>query len=345
MNTDHLCGEEPTRRRRWYQFGMRTLLLIMLLLAVGTGAWVRSVQRQQRAVQRFRDVNAQVYYDYMPVTASASAADRPFPDWCYDWLSEDFFHTVTCVKVGRDHFDVEVLRAFADLPDLKRIDLTGNIDGEELRYLRSLNQLRDLRLNGTSVTDNSLRHLSNLSHLRSLDLFRCGISDEGLRHIRPLTQLRHLRLAKSAVTGAGIRELVGMTKMRSLDLQGLPISDDDLAYLQNMTALEHLYLRGSAVHKTPVSDAGLAHLTGLKRLKLLHLDHSMVGSEAMRYCASLPSLERLHIRGTLVDDVGLKHLESAPALRRVHLGATPISNRAISEFQKTRPRVIVWMGS
>ncbi len=56
--------DKPKPRRRWLQFRLRTLLLLVLVLC-GWLAWMRYEAREQReAVEWVREMGGSVTYDY-----------------------------------------------------------------------------------------------------------------------------------------------------------------------------------------------------------------------------------------------------------------------------------------
>jgi hypothetical protein len=114
--------------------------------------------------------------------------------------------------------------------------------------------------------------------------------DRALAALGELDHLRRLQVNESNVPpGRAVRELSRLTSLRWLSLQHLPVTDYDLAPLGNLHNLEELELDGSRL-----TDAGLAHLYPLKRLKKLYLynaDPQRVTPQGIkRLHAELPNL-------------------------------------------------------
>jgi hypothetical protein len=78
--------------------------------------------------------------------------------------------------------------------------------------------------------------------------------------------------------------------------------------------VEHVTLSG-----TEVTDAGLAHLSGLPALETLDLSGTQVADAGLAHLTGLPSLQSLNLYGTEVAAAGLVHLQKMPALRRLGL--------------------------
>jgi len=94
------------RRRRWYQFSLRTLIAGMVLVSILLGLLavrMGRARRQAAAVATIRKHGGHVTYDY------AFPDDNPrysplqwqaksnVPNWLLDPLGEDFFHDVVGV--------------------------------------------------------------------------------------------------------------------------------------------------------------------------------------------------------------------------------------------------------
>ena len=60
--------------------------------------------------------------------------------------------------------------------------------------IASLHKLRELFLDGDLIDDESLRHLTSLSHLHALTLYSAPISNIGLKYIAQLTSIHSLQV-------------------------------------------------------------------------------------------------------------------------------------------------------
>ena len=81
------------------------------------------------------------------------------------------------LKTGPYPIDGEGLKAIGQLTNLTRLQI-GNLknSGTELQHLGNLKNLHYLNLTGSVLTKEDLRALKDLTSLRNLYLFRCGIS-------------------------------------------------------------------------------------------------------------------------------------------------------------------------
>ncbi|MGE5195678.1 MAG: hypothetical protein ACM3U2_24565, partial [Deltaproteobacteria bacterium] len=88
----------------------------------------------------------------------------------------------------RDRVGDERMRLFEDVVEVQIIVKPAT--EETLRHVGELTSLQRLYLDGTPVTDDWLVHLKGLSRLEKLSLRNTPVTDAGLRHLKELTQLR-----------------------------------------------------------------------------------------------------------------------------------------------------------
>jgi hypothetical protein len=69
--------------------------------------------------------------------------------------------------------------------------------------LKALKNLKQLRLNGTDVCDDTLIHVAELTSLEDLWLNGTRITNEGMKHLVTLTNLKELIVNETAVTEKG----------------------------------------------------------------------------------------------------------------------------------------------
>jgi hypothetical protein len=164
-----------------------------------------------------------------------------------------------------------------------------------------------------------------------VNLFKTQISDDSLRHLRNLTTLKKLFLGKTQVTGAGIGNLTKLTKLERLWLDDTQVTDDDLAHLQVLTGLKELYLCD-----TQVTGEGAKHLTNLSRLAVLDLRSTKATDKGLAHVASLANLEGLILAETEVTDAGLEHVKSLRNLECLNLGDTRITDAGLEQLKSLR---------
>jgi hypothetical protein len=104
-------------------------------------------------------------------------------------------------------------------------------------------------LTGVSAcTDEKLAALTPFKdQVAQLDLGRTSITDAGLKTIGGLTRLVHLDLRQTKVTDAGLESLTGLKNLRTLNLYGTEITDAGVKSLSAIKTLKTVYLWGSKV--------------------------------------------------------------------------------------------------
>ena len=150
-------------RRRWYQFSLRTLLILVTLSAVPLG-WVGSkmaqARREQPAIEAIEGMGGYVAVE---------------DGWLDKWIGG------TVYSVGLPNTQVSDLTPLAELNNLTRLDLYET-QVSDLSPLAELTNLEALDLAGTQVTD--LSPLVKLEKLEWLLLEDTQVSEEQLQTLR-----------------------------------------------------------------------------------------------------------------------------------------------------------------
>jgi hypothetical protein len=80
MEAETPKGEPPKRKRRWFQFSLRSLLIVMLLVGIYLRWTVVKVERQSEAVKAILDDGGSVTYDYqIDPSSGVVVADAMLP--------------------------------------------------------------------------------------------------------------------------------------------------------------------------------------------------------------------------------------------------------------------------
>jgi hypothetical protein len=91
-----------------------------------------------------------------------------------------------------------------------------------------------------------------------LDLGRTIITDGALKTVAQLPRLVSLDLRQTKVTDAGLESLIGLKKLESLNLYGTEITDAGLKHLAKIKSLKHVYLWQSKATKAGVKQLASA---------------------------------------------------------------------------------------
>jgi hypothetical protein len=223
--------------RRRFQFGIRTLLALVVVVALPC-SWlaieVKGAKAQAAAVAAIKAAGGSATYDFETDESNGLLrnSEAKWPSWVRNILENDLCSSVDGVGLCRTRVTGKWLENLSDLREIRALNLAGtqisDADLEGLRHwpkirnlfldyddisdrglerVQALHQLQVLSLNGTRITDDALKYVANLRRLRHLNLPFTGITDNGLKHLEGSTQLTELRLTGTKVTAEGVREL------------------------------------------------------------------------------------------------------------------------------------------
>lgn len=343
MTTDTI--DQPTRkRRRWRQFSLRTMFVLLTVAAVFLAMLSPPLVERGREQAVVR-------------TIEAAGGRVSVYDTKYDYVPR-FGSSVVSTVLGS--------RIYQRVSELV---LSGStIKDADLEQFHQLTRLRALSLGGTKVTDAGLPHLKHNANLESLDLSQTLVTDTGLQHLKEFRSLRRLNTAGTQITYEGLEELQkalpdapSLTQQRAIDeivtAGGIvrPVLDPpanevnavhfhgrrgviDLGHLQYLPDLRTLRIMSANVTgnvlsglesapqleeilfvNTQVTNNDLEHLKPLIKLKVVSLDWTGVDDDGLAHLAGLGNLRELHLNGTSVTGRGFRHLKGLSQLEVLDL--------------------------
>lgn len=161
-------------------------------------------------------------------------------------------------------------------------------------------------LPGSFVGDEEIARVANPEEVRELYLSRTNITDRGLALMPRFVNLETLNLRFcDGITDAGIARLAELGNLRRLYLDGTEITDAGIAHLAELRELRYLSLS-----YTQVTDAGIAHLVGLKQLRSLALDHTRITDESIDHLSKLERIETIGLCDARLTYAGVKRLKA-----------------------------------
>jgi Leucine Rich repeat len=129
---------------------------------------------------------------------------------------------------------------------------------------------------------------------------------------------------------------------RFRDLRVLHLDDNDrvtnagIAHLKNLDRLRHLGLRW-----TSIDDASLIHLKGLTRLEYLDLTGTRITDAGSPHLRILGCVEYLNLSGTGVTDSALMDIGSMTSLKEVVLPKEGVTAEGIATLKRSAPHLSV----
>ena len=303
-----VASAKPVISRQWRQFGIRSLLVLLLLSGIVVNFANRGY-RQDAIVATIRGMGGQVWYESQ-IDDNGKAISAKNSTFKIDTthVENDFFERVVRVdlprpnylfqrnikpRLSREQLKPEIWKSIAEFRDLKFLAAPAS-QIEDLGPISDLRRLEKLDLSGTQVSD--ISPLENMKNLQELNLGGTSVSD--LTPLGKLHQLSQLTLEDTRV--ADIQPLAGHSKLVLLNLEGTGVSD--IGPLQQLLQLRRLFLS-----QTKVDD--LSALEGHDKLEFL--DISKTGVKKLDPINGLSRLTWLCIERGKIDLQSLKSFSEA----------------------------------
>jgi len=199
-----------TPERRWAQFSLATMFVVMTVLCVWLAVVVNRAHQQRDAVAAIRALGGAVMYDYDFDAAGVQIrnAEPPGPAWLRRLLGVDFRSRATWVYLaGAPTTDADLVH-LRNLPELNWLHV-GNkpITDAGLAHLARCTKLESLDLGGTEITDLGLNSLTNLRRVKMLDVGGTEITDAGAMKLERFEHLADLFVSRSRITADGIERI------------------------------------------------------------------------------------------------------------------------------------------
>ena len=168
--------------RRFLRFRVRAMIVLVLVMGVWLGWFVRSARSQRDAVAAITKADGLVFYDWNLKNGRKIEESKPWsPSWLVNAIGVDYFGSVAAVILPKASDDELIhIGRFNHL----RLLVIGKLEATNsgLAHLRGLTNLSrlDLDLNYTRVTDAGLVHLKCLSPISAVELVDTQVTDTGL---------------------------------------------------------------------------------------------------------------------------------------------------------------------
>jgi hypothetical protein len=200
------------------RYSLRTLLIVMLVVAGGTGLWVRRAERQRRAVKAIDDAldGVSVVYDYARTRDAVDDGERfdenersKIPACLLQFVGVDYFHRVTYVPLTAPGSVGASLPYLTDLPGLAEVVIYGDkyLVNADLAQLHGLHSIRRLEILSDELDGEGLRHVAKVGSLERLLISGSKLTDENIQTLSRISGLKILEVSGANVTDAGYVEL------------------------------------------------------------------------------------------------------------------------------------------
>ncbi|QDT03946.1 Leucine Rich repeats (2 copies) [Rubripirellula lacrimiformis] len=108
----------------------------------------------------------------------------------------------------------------------------GFVDPVRFDHIEEYESFDHLDFAGASITNDTVRGLSNLKSVRVLHLTDCNVTDDQLKMLASIGSIWMLRLNGSSVTDDAIPAIASLHGLKSLDVSGTLITFAGVAELQ-----------------------------------------------------------------------------------------------------------------
>lgn len=230
-------------KRRWYQFSLRSLLLLTTATCV-VMAWIAyergETSKREAAAAELRTI---ARYEQLGLRVTLIGGEPWHEAWRCPTLDNDSMGKVVEARFYRENAtddDFAILEPMKKMESL-HLDHT-KATGAGLVHIAGLANVKKIYFNKSPIDDANLVHILGLNNLVELNLYHTNVTDAGLVHVARLTKLKRLTLDYTSVTDAGLIHLAQLTELKTLQLSHTFVTDAGLCQLAGLTKLEDLDL-------------------------------------------------------------------------------------------------------
>ena len=147
----------------------------------------------------------------------------------------------------------------------------------------------------------------------------------------------HVNFPPGTVVDDVLEDLLPLTEIGVMGLQGTQITDEGLKHVAGFKKMFQLYLG-----QTKVTDVGLKELANHPRLEHLGLENTRVTDDGIHTLAPLKTLKYLNIGGTAITDGCLKDIGGLRQMEMLCLYSTSVTDAGMKELKElTKLRTIL----
>ena len=223
----------------------------------------------------------------------------------------------------------------AEATELEQLSIYCEPTDEDLLALGEHTKLRLLRLNGAATTERSLAVIGGLRRLENLWMSNPQLSDEELRHLSNLSELEYVEFsAGPKFTGQGLAYLAGLKKLKFLQLwQVHLIRGEALPQLQQVATL--------GVRQSRIEPGVLAQVAKMRNLKSLSLVQSNMDDDSLAGLKDARQLERIAFTAASVSDKGMVHLYDLKQLQQITVSMSKVTDAGAQELAEHLPETAI----
>jgi len=286
VQTEPFKADPPKRKRCWFQFSLRSLLVFTAILCCLLAGPAKRAREQRAALdivnrvggsvlfdwenpemdfRPFTSSTGQMYYqqsgrEYVERSNSTAAAAPPGPAWLRHLIGDEYFQKVVIVDTSG--------HVVNDPPS------ANPVTNATLQGVCCLTSLRWLNIDhAKAVNDVGIGNLEALTRLERLFADDVPITDRGMKHLECLTHLEYLSINSPLVTDDGVTSLRGLKRLKYLYLGHTKITDRGLDLIKELKSLYDLYVPGTGVS----NEAARRFEKSMPNCNVLFCEPGMVG--------------------------------------------------------------------
>jgi Leucine-rich repeat (LRR) protein len=235
---------KPPRRRTRLRYSVRSILLLMTLVACLLAPLMYERNRcEKQSLVWGHPFGAQIAAGFTDLDHDFSI---PVRTGLWQMIlgdnSGDQVVAINLRSTGPTITSKQMV-GLAYLPHLKTLHIRGQqIEASGFPHLADLDGLETLALTRSDVTDDALASLCGLTSLKCLDLRDTKIGNDGAAHLANLINLKTLHLQQTQIGDAGVQHLSKLKNLEHLDLSDTNVSEKSIDLLAQFTSLKLLAL-------------------------------------------------------------------------------------------------------
>ncbi|MCA9064430.1 MAG: hypothetical protein KDA96_15270 [Planctomycetaceae bacterium] len=210
----------------------------------------------------------------------------------------------------------------------RQLNILSDADIQTLATLTDVNHtVVELDLRGTQLSADSVARLSQLPHLKSLNLAGAGWQPDAWQALGAMQQLEALDLENSSVSDQTGAFLLQLTNLKKLNLSQTQVTDQVFHHLINLHNLEEI-----SISKTQTTGAGFEALgaRGARApLRVVNVMGTAFGQFGPLHLKGSETLEELGAGGCGLNDEGIALFRSCDQLKKLVIGGNNITDQGL----------------
>lgn len=255
--------------------------------------------------------------------ASLAAAHRRFAEWV---IAGGGYVQTTIGRFSQTSTLPKNAFAVVHADLVNRSEIAAEIlDTAERLMLRSLHsdKSHDVAVRLANKSTSTLTRLQ----------FRGAVTNAQISQLKDSDVLRAIVFLESfGFTEEGMKNLKRFPNLTHVAFNPGPLTDAGLAHLAGLKQIDDLMLWG-----TGITDAGLVHLKEMSGLRSLQLGTSRgITGPGLQHLVGLSNLKTLSVHDTSFGDSGMAYLGDLAAIEELHMAFTKITDDSLQKLSRAR---------